>query len=783
MNIQNVFSKLLFAQVLLGVLAFCIASHSPFLLVIAGGLILLAWNIVEGPAGKPLSQWFIIPGACAALVWLMFALSRNPESLILAMGHFTMWLQIILLYSRKSNREYAEILVLSLMQMLAASVLSISAVYGIAMVSYCLMLFLTALALHFKAIADHVAAGEQRVTGEPPRPSATQGAVGAGFRWHLRTLTVLVTLATAGVASVVFVAFPRTNGDRQNRAAPLAQTTVGFDTSIDLNEPPPGNDNDTAVAHVLLAQNGKPITGDTPFHLRGASLDSYDRAAGRWFRSIHAAWPAIAHRADGDTPVLFNRRARGPADDTITCRIRPLQPPRHILFTLFPAESIAGSGLPVVIFNPIDQQITFNDVNASIKEYVVTAPGTVGQGFFEDYDKAPVPPRLAGRRFRTLFDTPTTEPSPLTPPVPPPSYARGWMSDRREIVAFAQDLLESKQLTRDAAAPPSESDAALAQAVCDHLRQNYTYSLKGERPPAGRDPITHFLFESRSGHCELFAAGMAGVLRSMGLTARIVTGYLVSEYNAVGGYYIVRQTNAHAWVEVYCGPRRGWIPFDPTPPESVLQQRRPTLAIFRSIAHVYEHIEYAWLATFVTYDKRARDQFIAAMLDSVYNRLTAMQQFAADTIQGANNAVARVTTGPVVVTLVSFLGLAALAGAGLAFRAAWRHYRQVRSLQIENLPAARRRDLARSLSFYAAALELLGRAGRKRPDTQTPMNFARALVAADPQRFAPMVPLTELFYSIRFGGHEPDPAADAAAREHLAQLRAGLAAPSRKARK
>ncbi len=97
-----------------------------------------------------------------------------------------------------------------------------------------------------------------------------------------------------------------------------------------------------------------------------------------------------------------------------------------------------------------------------------------------------------------------------------------------------------------------------------HFTEEYTYTLNF----VGRsteNPIEDFLFRYRSGQCEYFASAMVLMLRSQGISARLVTGFLGGEYNPFEGYYIVRENNAHAWVEAYL-PGEGWRIFDPTPP-------------------------------------------------------------------------------------------------------------------------------------------------------------------------------------------------------------------------
>ena len=112
-----------------------------------------------------------------------------------------------------------------------------------------------------------------------------------------------------------------------------------------------------------------------------------------------------------------------------------------------------------------------------------------------------------------------------------------------------------------------EGDTVLEKTslVETYLRANNTYSLQLSWDP-GEQPLSTFLFEARSGHCEYFASSMAIMLRTVGIPTRIVNGFLPGEYNSIGGSYIVRQSDAHSWVEVYA-PGKGWLEFDPTPPD------------------------------------------------------------------------------------------------------------------------------------------------------------------------------------------------------------------------
>ena len=102
-----------------------------------------------------------------------------------------------------------------------------------------------------------------------------------------------------------------------------------------------------------------------------------------------------------------------------------------------------------------------------------------------------------------------------------------------------------------------------AMAIQSYLRNNFQYTLD---PPAiePEDPVGSFLFRSKSGYCEYFAAAMAVMLRTLNVPSRLVNGFQTGSYNRIGKDFVVRARDAHSWVEVYF-TGYGWIPFDPTP--------------------------------------------------------------------------------------------------------------------------------------------------------------------------------------------------------------------------
>jgi len=101
----------------------------------------------------------------------------------------------------------------------------------------------------------------------------------------------------------------------------------------------------------------------------------------------------------------------------------------------------------------------------------------------------------------------------------------------------------------------------VAARLLAHFSRGYTYSL--QVPSATGDPLESFLLGHRTGYCEYFASALAVLLRTQGIPARVVSGYLGGDYVPAGAYYLVTQASAHAWVEAYIDG--AWVRFDPTP--------------------------------------------------------------------------------------------------------------------------------------------------------------------------------------------------------------------------
>jgi protein-glutamine gamma-glutamyltransferase len=128
-------------------------------------------------------------------------------------------------------------------------------------------------------------------------------------------------------------------------------------------------------------------------------------------------------------------------------------------------------------------------------------------------------------------------------------------------------------------------------ALTNYMQANFQYSQQLGHVPGGRDPVDWFLFDVKIGYCEQFATAETLMLRSLGIPARLATGYSTGSYDPVLDQSVVRERDAHAWVEVWF-PNHGWVPVDPSPGFSALAATQfPSHWAAGGIARLIPHLE------------------------------------------------------------------------------------------------------------------------------------------------------------------------------------------------
>jgi transglutaminase-like putative cysteine protease len=183
------------------------------------------------------------------------------------------------------------------------------------------------------------------------------------------------------------------------------------------------------------------------------------------------------------------------------------------------------------------------------------------------------------------------------------------------IRAMAAQVLIERQIEPDPAKRPAEEDLAAARALRAHVERHATYTLDILAAPQGQDPTEWFLFQVRKGHCEYFASALAALCRSVGIDARVVTGFVAGEFDRQGEVYVVRAANAHAWVEARVGADH-WITLDGTPASEIERISSPTGTFGGRFWRWLDGVESVWASSVVSFDTRAQQQLLGRGMKS-----------------------------------------------------------------------------------------------------------------------------------------------------------------------
>ncbi|OGI37401.1 MAG: hypothetical protein A2V91_04090 [Candidatus Muproteobacteria bacterium RBG_16_64_10] len=280
---------------------------------------------------------------------------------------------------------------------------------------------------------------------------------------------------------------------------------------------------------------------------------------------------------------------------------------------------------------------------------------------------------------------------------------------------------------------------AVAQAAFEHFRREpFVYTL---RPPRlGPDPVDEFLFETRRGYCEHYASAFVTLMRAARVPARVVMGYQGGELNPAGNYLLVRQSDAHAWAEIW-DETRGWVRVDPTAAVAPARIERGSEAVRR--------IEASGLNPGALTDAALTRAIEFGLFERLWRRSQLMADYAnlawyrwvAD--YGADRQSKlfehfgwpRLSTAQLIGMLTAGIAVVLLAGLW------WLSRRRARV------------DPARKL--YDRFCRQLARAGLARASYEGPMDFARRCVRRRPTLAPAVGDITRLYLALRYGpaGH------------------------------
>jgi protein-glutamine gamma-glutamyltransferase len=708
---------LLFLTIGAGILVFVAASGDSIQALLAIPVWLASWIVSYGPGGVPMPRAGIILAVLGTTAYMLLRVMVAPTSeLVLNISTYLLWLQVIKLYDRTTPRDLAQLLVMSFALVVGACLLGSSLLFGVFLLVHVVMGLTCAATLQFHA-------GESRRVGYRPESERLHRLSGMAMR--SRRIVYVSIVGVLVLSSGIFVVLPRgMKTDFYEGLLSGDTLEVSFDDQVELGSAGLLSDSQKVVLDLTLKDiDGVPIeTLQEPIYLRGAVLDEYN--AGRWTASNPPRWST--------TTRLF------------------IQPDSWSFIN-------ADRSLPAYV-----QTIELHDKQ---KQQIFSMPGPIG------LDRVP-PGRVQWASTTQLISLPdsdgrisyTVVSQPSRPGVNPERNPR---LPRLVVGTNIHDemlnLLTQWQLTRDPEEWFVDIDIRISKLLESHLRSRCSYTTELIAPEPGEDPIEMFLFRTREGHCEYFASSMAAMLRSIGVDARVVTGYMVRETRLGGGTFVARENDAHAWVEVQHTPGI-WTTYDPSPPSDLDALHRSPMGFAKLWSDVRDSILGFWARSVIGYDQMRQQNMLGGWIAN-------FEEYARKKVLSSGEGLSAVPLKALVNGLlygvIAFSGVALLGvGSRLGLRQIrdwlathWRHVRHSsgRSTSL---------SLQRVSLLYSKAEGQLRRAGVQRPRWMTPMQFAQTLEDRDSALATSMSLLASLHYKAVFSQAQLEP--DAAERAGVA---------------
>lgn len=750
------FRLVLYVLLGLGLTGFSVAARTPGLWVMSMGAIWAHAFLKRRGALGAVPSWAAALLACVFLLFTLRTFVRDPGNQLLAAGQFLAALQLIKLYQeggsrggdmRGENRNYAWLLVLSFLLMVAAMISTASLLFGVLLLVYLFLSLYTCQLFHLKIEAE-AARAAMTLPKDVPHPAILRQDE-RYLTSSMRRLTGLIALAGLTCATVVFVCFPRGPGAGilgQLNFKPQ-QALTGFSEEVSFESVARIQQSQQRVAYMNVTQGGKPLTGATTVYWRGLTLDTYSgdgtaspssgggddgaqpRASAKWLWTRSPQLPPPGPR----TAQPGERNQLADADEPQLVQEVTLEPTGvGVLFAAPGAASITFSRETRFRFAPNDETLSLLEPTNLPVTYTVTSRGEPGFAMSPGDDAKP--PAHPSRTY-----------SKIDPKVR--DFAR-----RPEVSGVAPDgkPLWTKRGRTSGASPV---DAEIAANIEAYLKQNfyYTLDLTGTRRNPNDDPLVQFLYETRRGHCEYFAGAMALMCQSLGMEARMVTGFKLAgdSYNALAGRWVVRESDAHAWVEVYTGPDEKWRQFDPTTGREA--QAQQATGLWSRLRKISDYLEYTWADSVVAYDRDRRDNLLQNMEKGLTNAATQTSRGVSgwgDMLPDPSSwGVSPKLVGGTIIVII-------LVGVGAVMRFAWERWmmrRRAARIGLEALPGSDQIRLARQLGFYDDLLRMLEQRGYRREKHLTPMEFASSLTHLPSEVYDSVRRLTRIYYRIRYG--------------------------------
>ncbi|MET0344417.1 MAG: DUF3488 and transglutaminase-like domain-containing protein [Polyangiales bacterium] len=614
------------------------------------------------------------------------------------------------LANRRTAADYQQVAMLAFIQLIAATVLTTDLSYAGLFIAFVVATpwVLTFAHLRREIERNYPVAPDGQGSADLARVLASRRIVDPRFLLWTALLSVPMLVMTVGL----FVFFPRIGLGMLSFGSERGQHVSGFGNDVTLGGFGVIRSDPTVVMRVTVSRPLGPLDVNRVLRLRGTSFDAYDGE--RWTRSES---DSVKMSPIGEYYPL--KRLAG--DDDLTLRIVLDQLDEPVVFVptgavglRLPQRGLPGTGERVTLMRApgLDLRYRSGDDGGLVYEASVSVAPSEGD--------VAVDRELDAARYLAL----------------PPGHER--------VVALARSLTEG-----------IDDPAKKAKRLEYYLRGEKRFAYALELPDVrGKPPLEGFLFDAKRGHCEYFSSALAVMLRAVGIPARNVTGYLGGEYNRYGGYYAVRQADAHSWVEALL-PGRGWVTYEPTP--SARDRIGPS-AWFRDVRAMIDAVRAYWITQVVGYDLRSQLRGIREL-----RRFFQGLSWGGRGDDGHETKKPGTSGGPLDTAWLGGIAAALVLGAAALWLARRLKRRRAARALSDSARAARR--------LYRELEDVLARRGLARPAHVTPEAHARALTENGFTGAAAVRDLTDAYVRARYGAYELDPARLDALRARLVEVR------------
>ena len=647
-----------------------------------------------------------------------FARSRPVTALL----HLIMFLILVKIFSIRREKDKWHLVMACFFLFLGGMATSTHLASGFYLLGF--MMFTLALLARFAHL--HMLAGVQRPRQEPAADPGTPSRVRRPIPF--RGPLVAGTLLIVAIAVPTFATLPRLREPfilGAGGSGGLIRTS-GFSDSVDLSLTSSIRNNREVVLRVKYS--GDDAANDADLRFKGATYDRYEGR--RWHRRLQHA-DTLAPELDPEHGQLFRVSAA-----KAVAKVEIFRERLNSRSLLLPMETVGVA---------IDSPFVHVDLGSA-----VYLPGPPADTIRYDVLVASQP-RIEARLARL-------------------AEASLEVAAANPLSALDQSGVSEaiRQLAREVAGEGTPAEKA--DRIEAHLLAQYVYTLDF----LGRDsenPIEDFLFTYKSGHCEYFASSMVLLLRAVGIPARLSTGFLGAEYNRLEGYYMVRQENAHAWVEAYT-PSRGWQVFDPTPPEG--RPGAPERSLLQLMSQFYDYLTFRWDRWVLTYgadDQRTFFQEMRERFTRLWQELTGWGSQEEDAAPSLPVGGVESSKDDVIREPKLWLDKVPLPLAVLGFLAV-----------VAGIVVWHRRRPLSGAAAYKLLRSWLERAGVTVTDSLAPLELEQLALARYPSAAAPTRGLLELYLRESFGEAPLDASERTRLREYLHGVREAMKQDDRQLR-